>query len=161
MEIVWTHLGREEFRMTENAITGYSGPMVCRLSGVTYRQLDYWARTGLVMPSVTPASGSGSKRAYSYGDVLEVKVIKSLLNSGVSLSRARQAVECLRSSLGADLAASSLVLSDAGSVLAANDGELVDLLRGGQGVFNIVQLGNVVAELISELSKSEKEAATA
>jgi DNA-binding transcriptional MerR regulator len=161
MEIVWTHLGREEFRMTENTITGYSGPMVCRLSGVTYRQLDYWARTGLVMPSVTPASGSGSKRAYSYGDVLEVKVIKSLLNSGVSLSRARQAVECLRSSLGADLAASSLVLSDAGSVLAANDGELVDLLRGGQGVFNIVQLGNVVAELISELSKSEKEAATA
>ena len=147
--------------MTEKTITGYSGPMVCRLSGVTYRQLDYWARTGLVMPSVTPASGSGSKRAYSYGDVLEVKVIKSLLNSGVSLSRARQAVECLRSSLGADLAASSLVLSDAGSVLAANDGELVDLLRGGQGVFNIVQLGNVVAELISELSKSEKEAATA
>jgi DNA-binding transcriptional MerR regulator len=135
--------------------------MVCRLSGVTYRQLDYWARTGLVMPSVTPATGSGSKRAYSYGDVLEVKVIKSLLTSGVSLSRARQAVECLRSSLGADLAASSLVLSDSGSVLAANDGELVDLLRGGQGVFNIVQLGNVVAELTSELSKSEKGAATA
>jgi hypothetical protein len=67
----------------------------------------------------------------------------------------------LRSSLGADLAASSLVLSDAGSVLAANDGELVDLLRGGQGVFNIVPLGTVVAELTSELSKSEKGAATA
>ena len=155
------NLGREDVRMTENTITGFSGPKVCRLSGVTYRQLDYWARTGLVTPSVTPATGSGSKRAYSYGDVLEVKVIKSLLTSGVSLSRARQAVECLRSSLGADLAASSLVLSDAGSVLAANDGELVDLLRGGQGVFNIVQLGNVVAELTSELSKSEKGAATA
>jgi DNA-binding transcriptional MerR regulator len=147
--------------MTENTITGFSGPKVCRLSGVTYRQLDYWARTGLVTPSITPASGSGSKRAYSYSDVLEVKVIKSLLTSGVSLARARQAVECLRSSLGADLAASSLVLSDAGSVLAANDGELVDLLRGGQGVFNIVPLGTVVAELISELSKSEKGAATA
>ena len=152
--------------MTENTTFGYSGPTVCRLSGVTYRQLDYWARTGLVTPSVTPASGSGSKRSYSYSDVLEVKVIKSLLNSGVSLARARQAVECLRSSLGADLAASSLVLSDAGSVLAANDGELVDLLRGGQGVFNIVPLGNVVAELTStlresEFSKSEKGAATA
>ena len=152
--------------MTENTTFGYSGPTVCRLSGVTYRQLDYWARTGLVTPSITPASGSGSKRSYSYNDVLEVKVIKSLLNSGVSLSRARQAVECLRSSLGADLAASSLVLSDAGSVLAANDGELVDLLRGGQGVFNIVPLGNVVAELTttlsqSEYSKSEKGAATA
>lgn len=152
--------------MTDNTTFGFSGPTVCRLSGVTYRQLDYWARTGLVTPSITPASGSGSKRTYSYSDVLEVKVIKSLLTSGVSLARARQAVECLRSSLGADLAATSLVLSDAGSVLAANDGELVDLLRGGQGVFNIVPLANVVAELTNalretELLKSEKGAATA
>jgi DNA-binding transcriptional MerR regulator len=152
--------------MTENSIFGFSGPKVCRLTGVTYRQLDYWARTGLVTPSITPATGSGSKRSYSYNDVLEVKVIKSLLTSGVSLNRARQAVECLRKSLATDLAASSLVLSDAGSVLAQNDGELVDLLRGGQGVFNIVPLANVVAELRtmigeSDLAKSEKGAATA
>ena len=90
-----------------------------------------------------------------------MKVIKSLLNSGVSLSRARQAVECLRNSLGADLASSSLVLSDAGSVLARDDGDLVDLLRGGQGVFNIVPLANVVAELSTtirqdQLATSEK-----
>jgi len=135
---------------------------VCRLTGVTYRQLDYWARTQLVTPSITPAQGSGSKRTYSYSDVLEVKVIKSLLNSGVSLSRARQAVECLRNSLGADLASSSLVMSDAGSVLARDDGDLVDLLRGGQGVFNIVPLANVVAELSTTIredqrSTSEKE----
>lgn len=152
--------------MTDTATFGFSGPTVCRLTGVTYRQLDYWARTELVTPSIRRASGSGSKRAYSYGDVLEVKVIKSLLTSGVSLSRARQAVECLRTSLGADLAASSLVLSDAGSVLAHDDGELVDLLRGGQGVFNIVPLANVVAELSltireSQLTTSEKGAATA
>jgi len=152
--------------MMATANFGFSGPTVCRLTGVTYRQLDYWARTQLVTPSITPATGSGSKRSYSYGDVLEVKVIKSLLNSGVSLARARQAVECLRSSLGADLASSSLVLSDAGSVLARDDGELVDLLRGGQGVFNIVPLAGVVAELTStlrqvELAKSEKGAATA
>jgi hypothetical protein len=94
--------------------------------------------------------------------VLEVKVIKSLLNSGVALARARQAVECLRNSLGADLASSSLVMSDAGSVLAHDDGDLVDLLRGGQGVFNIVPLANVVAELTttirqSRLTTSEKE----
>jgi len=133
--------------MKDSMATGFSGPMVCRLTGVTYRQLDYWARTNLVTPSVTPAKGSGSKRAYSYGDVLEVKVIKSLLNSGLSLARTRQAVECLRSALGADLAASSLVMSDAGSVLAKSDGDLVDLLRGGQGVFNIVPLAGVVAEL--------------
>jgi len=146
--------------------SGFSGPTVCRLTGVTYRQLDYWARTQLVTPSITPATGSGSKRSYSYSDVLEVKVIKSLLNSGVSLSRARQAVECLRNALGADLASSSLVLSDTGSVLARSDGDLVDLLRGGQGVFNIVPLAGVVAELTttihqSQLATSERETLTA
>ena len=151
--------------MTDSITRGFSGPTVCRLTGVTYRQLDYWARTELVMPSITPANGSGSKRAYAYADLLEVKVIKSLLNAGVSLARARQAVECLRNSLGADLASSSLVLSNAGSVLAHDDGELVDLMRGGQGVFNIVPLGGVVAELSTTLqlqhSTSEGEAASA
>ena len=132
--------------MSDVTVMGFSGPTVCRLTGVTYRQLDYWARTDLVTPSITPAHGSGSKRTYSDTDVLEVKVIKSLLDSGVSLSRARQAVECLRDALGADLSSSSLVLSDNGSVLADYDG-LVDLLRGGQGVFNVVSMANMVAEL--------------
>jgi len=152
--------------MTEILSTFFSGPMVCRLTGVTYRQLDYWARTGLVTPSITPAMGSGSKRKYAYLDVLEVKVIKSLLTSGVSLARARQAVECLRNSLGADLASSSLVMSDSGSVLAHSDGDLVDLLRGGQGVFNIFNLAGVVTELMttireSNISTSEKVAISA
>jgi DNA-binding transcriptional MerR regulator len=152
--------------MTDSLKNGFSGPMVCRLTGVTYRQLDYWARTDLVTPSITAAKGSGSKRTYAYSDVLEVKVIKSLLTSGVSLNRARQAVECLRNSLGADLASSSLVLSDAGSVLARDDGDLVDLLRGGQGVFNIVPMANVVAELTTtiretQLAMSERESRTA
>ena len=152
--------------MADSSTYGFSGPMVCRLTGVTYRQLDYWARTDLVTPSITAAQGSGSKRTYSYSDVLEVKVIKSLLNSGVALQRARQAVECLRNSLGADLASSSLVMSDAGSVLARDDGDLVDLLRGGQGVFNIVPLANVVAELTttirqSQLATSERETRSA
>jgi DNA-binding transcriptional MerR regulator len=152
--------------MTDSLSTGFSGPTVCRLTGVTYRQLDYWARTNLVTPSITPATGSGSKRSYSYGDVLEIKVIKSLLNSGLSLSRTRQAVECLRNALGADLASSSLVMSDSGSVLAKSDGDLVDLLRGGQGVFNIVPLAGVVAELTTMIRQiqnvtSEKETLTA
>ena len=152
--------------MTEILSTFFSGPTVCRLTGVTYRQLDYWARTGLVTPSITPAMGSGSKRKYAYLDVLEVKVIKSLLTSGVSLARARQAVECLRNSLGADLASSSLVMSDTGSVLAHSDGDLVDLLRGGQGVFNIFNLAGVVTELMttireSNISTSEKVAISA
>ena len=152
--------------MTDSLTTGFSGPTVCRLTGVTYRQLDYWARTGLVTPSITPAQGSGSKRRYSYSDLLEVKVIKSLLNAGVALARARQAVECLRGALGSDLASSSLVMSNSGSVLAHDDGDLVDLLRGGQGVFNIVPLANVVAELTTmihqaSLTTSEKESRSA
>ena len=131
--------------------TGFSGPTVCRLTGVTYRQLDYWARTDLVTPSVTPARGSGSKRQYSYADLVEVKVIKSLLDAGVSLSRTRQAVDCLRDSLGADLASASLILSGTRTVMAHSNGEIVDLLRGGQGVFNVVPLAGVVADLDSIL----------
>lgn len=150
--------------MSDNNLQGFSGKTVCRLTGVTYRQLDYWARTELVTPSITPATGSGSKREYSYRDVLEVKVIKSLLNSGVALTRARQAVECLRDHLGADLASSSLVIGENGSVLADYDG-LVDLLRGGQGVFNVVSMATVVAELTTTLrhdpSTSERVAASA
>ena len=135
--------------------SNFSGPTVCRITGVTYRQLDYWARTTLVTPSVTAAHGSGSKRQYSYGDLVEVKVIKSLLDAGVSLSRTRQAVHCLRDSLGADLASASLILSGSETVMAHSNGEIVDLLRGGQGVFNVVPLSGVVAELDSVLRNHE------
>ena len=82
---------------------GFSGPQVCSLVGITYRQLDYWARTGLLTPSIATANGSGTKRRYSYHNVVEIKVIKQLLDAGVSLQRARQAVECLRDNLGVDL----------------------------------------------------------
>jgi DNA-binding transcriptional MerR regulator len=137
---------------------GYSGPQVCRLVGITYRQLDYWARTGLLTPSLASARGSGSKRRYDYTDVLEVKVIKSLLDAGVSLQRARRAVDCLRDGLGQDLAATSLVLTPSGSVLARSDGEIVDLLQGGQGVFNIVPLGGMISDLRADIVKLDDEA---
>jgi DNA-binding transcriptional MerR regulator len=126
---------------------GFGGPQVCRLIGITYRQLDYWARTGLLRPSLAEARGSGSKRVYSYRDVLELKVIKQLLDAGVSLQSARRAVDCLRADLGADLASAKLVLTGSHSVLAKSNGEVVDLLAGGQGVFNIVPLSGVVGEL--------------
>lgn len=128
-------------------VEGYRGPTVCKLIGITYRQLDYWARTGLLRPSVADARGSGSKRLYSYRDLLELKVIKQLLDAGVSLQSARRAVDCLRQNLGADLASAKLVLTEGRSVLAQTNGEVVDLLAGGQGVFNIVPLSGVVDEL--------------
>ena len=126
---------------------GFRGSQVCTLVGITYRQLDYWARTDLLRPSITDATGSGSQRRYSYGDVLELKVIKRLLDAGLKLQQARQAVECLRGDLGADLASSQLVLVDNRSVLARSNGDIVDLLAGAQGVFNILPLSGVVSEL--------------
>jgi DNA-binding transcriptional MerR regulator len=137
---------------------GYRGPQVCQLVGISYRQLDYWARTGLLRPSLAEAQGSGTKRRYSYRDLLELKVIKRLLDSGVSLQAARRAVGCLREDLGADLAASNLVLSDTTTVLAHSDGELVDLLAGGQGVFNVVPLSGVVNELAADIVAIERPA---
>jgi DNA-binding transcriptional MerR regulator len=126
---------------------GFRGPQVCSLVGITYRQLDYWARTGLLRPSITDAKGSGTQRRYSYGDVIELKVIKQLLDAGLKLQQARQAVECLRGDLGADLASAQLVLAGSRSVLAHSNGEVVDLLAGGQGVFNVLSLSGVVEEL--------------
>jgi DNA-binding transcriptional MerR regulator len=140
--------------MVDDAVThvgGFHGPQVCGLVGISYRQLDYWARTGLLQPSVATAKGSGSRRVYAYSDVLELKVIKQLLDSGVSLQSARRAVECLREDLGSDLASANLVLTGTSSVLARSNGEVVDLLAGGQGVFNIVPLAGVVEELDADI----------
>lgn len=142
-------------------VGGYGGPQVCALVGITYRQLDYWARTGLLTPSLVDAAGSGSRRRYSYHDVLELKVIKQLLDSGVSLQSARRAVECLREDLHADLASANLVLNESRSVLARSNDEVVDLLAGGQGVFNIVPLSGVVDELAADVVELRAKAGTA
>lgn len=143
---------------------GYRGPKVCSIVGITYRQLDYWTRTNLVHASVSGAKGSGTQRLYSYGDLLELKVIKRLLDAGISLQQARKALEALRTS-GGDVATANLVLSGTNSVLAQSDDQLVDLLKGGQGVLNIVlPLAGVVEELdaaIHELVPAAPEATDA
>ena len=126
---------------------GYRGPQVCAIVGITYRQLDYWARTDLLRPSISDARGSGSQRRYSYGDLLELKVIKSLLDAGVSLRSARKAIEYLRAHVGGDIASANLVLNGATSVLVRTGEEIVDLLRTGQGVLNIVPLAGVKGEV--------------
>ena len=135
---------------------GFRGPQVCSIVGITYRQLDYWARTHLIRPSITDARGSGSQRRYSYGDLVELKVIKNLLDAGVSLQSARKAVEYLRENLGEDLATANLVLNGSRSVLCRTDGEIVDLVRSGQGVLNIVPLGGVKDEVDSAILVLER-----
>jgi len=134
---------------------GFKGPQVCTIVGITYRQLDYWARTNLVRPSVHDAAGSGTQRRYSYRDLVELKVIKNLLDSGVSLQAARRAIEYLRENVGSDLASAHLVLQGTHSLLAYTGDEIVDLLRHGQGVLNIVALGPVVSELEAKIVQLE------
>jgi DNA-binding transcriptional MerR regulator len=141
---------------TSSRDEGFRGPQVCKLVGITYRQLDYWARTGLLRPSIADARGSGTQRRYSYHDVLELKVIKQLIDAGISLQRARRAAECLRDGLGGDMASANLVLVGTDSVLARGDGEVVDILRGGQGVLNIVPLSGVVEELDAAIHRIER-----
>ena len=139
---------------------GYRGPQVCSIVGITYRQLDYWARTGLLHPSISEATGSGSQRRYSYTDLVQLKVIKRLLDAGLSLQAARKAIACLRSS-GDDLATANLVIDDGRSVLAYSGEEIIDLLQGGQTVLNIVPLGRVMSELetaITDLGLSVPDA---
>jgi DNA-binding transcriptional MerR regulator len=137
---------------------GYSGPEVCRVVGITYRQLDYWARTDLVRPSLADARGSGTQRRYSYRDLVRLKVVKSLLDAGVKLQVARKAIEYLRDDLGDDWDTASLVLHGSSSVLARDGEALIDLVRHGQGVLNIVPLGSMVGEIdaaIVELAPAE------
>lgn len=126
---------------------GFRGPQVCAVVGITYRQLDYWARTNLLRPSIADARGSGSQRRYSYNDLLELKVIKNLLDAGVSLRSARTAIEYLRQHVGGDIASANLVLNGARSVLVRTGEEIIDLLRNGQGVLNIVPLAGVKEEV--------------
>jgi DNA-binding transcriptional MerR regulator len=130
---------------------GYRGPTACSAAGITYRQLDYWARTTLVEPSVRAANGSGSQRLYSFRDILVLKVVKRLLDTGISLQQIRAAVQHLRDRGSADLAQVTL-MSDGVSVYECTSAdEVVDLLQGGQGVFGIA-LGRVWREVEGDLA---------
>jgi DNA-binding transcriptional MerR regulator len=129
---------------------GFRGPTVCKIVGITYRQLDYWARTKLVEPSFRKAEGSGTQRLYSFDDVVRLKVVRRLLDTGVSLQKVRLAVDELRSR-GRSLAETTLI-SDGETVYAMDDdSQLLDLLRRGQGVFAI-SLDPVVDELQGEVT---------
>src|SRR5262245_17424246 len=120
---------------------GYRGPTACAVAGITYRQLDYWARTGLVVPSVRDASGSGTQRLYSFRDIVVLKVVKRLLDAGVSLQNIRKAIATLRQRGEEDLATMTLI-SDGTTVYECRSAdEVVDLLQGGQGVFGIAISG--------------------
>jgi DNA-binding transcriptional MerR regulator len=136
--------------------TGYRGPTACSAAGITYRQLDYWARTGLVEPSVRGATGSGTQRLYGFRDILVLKVVKRLLDTGVSLQQIRVAVSHLRERGVQDLAQITL-MSDGASVYECTSAdEVIDLVQGGQGVFGIA-VGRVWREVEGELAALPSE----
>ena len=136
--------------------TGYRGPTACSAAGITYRQLDYWARTGLVEPTVRGAKGSGSHRLYSFRDILILKVIKRLLDAGISLQQIRSAVQFLHER-GTDDLTHVTLMSDGASVYeCTSNEEVIDLLRGGQGVFGIA-IGGVWSEIEGTLASLPSE----
>ncbi|KRE37019.1 transcriptional regulator [Janibacter sp. Soil728] len=135
---------------------GYRGPAACSAAGITYRQLDYWARTGLVQPSVRGAAGSGSQRLYGFRDILVLKVVKRLLDTGVSLQQIRVAINHLRERGVEDLAQITL-MSDGASVYECTSAdEVIDLVQGGQGVFGIA-VGRVWREVEGSLLEIPSE----
>jgi DNA-binding transcriptional MerR regulator len=137
---------------------GYSGTRTAKVVGISYRQLDYWARTDLIRPSLSDATGSGSRRSYSYNDLLELKAIKKLLDAGIKLEQVRKVFTYLRQHVTTDIAAAHIVI-DGGSVVLCDGDQLVDVLQHGQGVLNVLSLGGVRDELEADLRPAPIEAA--
>lgn len=146
--------------MPASAVQGstFSGRGAAEIVGISYRQLDYWARTDLVRPSVTDASGSGSRRRYSYSDLLELKVIKSLLDAGIRLESVRQVFDYVREHLGEDISAANIVISGSRTVLVKSGEDLIDVVRRGQGVLNVLPLAGVKDEVDARIVELFPEA---
>lgn len=140
----------------QNLEIGYRGATACSAAGITYRQLDYWARTGLVEPSIRTASGSGTQRLYGFSDILVLKVVKRLLDAGVSLQNIRSAVQHLRSRGVTELERMTLMSDGASIYECTSPDEIIDLLQGGQGVFGIA-IGKVWNEVEGSLSHMQGE----
>ena len=129
---------------------GFSGTRAAKIVGITYRQLDYWARTDLLRPSLAEAEGSGSRRQYSYRDLLELRMIKTLLDAGIRLESVRQVFAYLRDHVTSDIASAHIVISGSQVVLCDGD-ELIDILRRGQGVLNVLPLAGVKDDIDAQL----------
>jgi DNA-binding transcriptional MerR regulator len=130
---------------------GFSGKQAAEIVSITYRQLDYWARTDLVRPALADAQGSGSRRLYSYRNLLELKAIKTLLDAGIKLESVREVFRYLHDNMGEDVTTVNLVISGKGSVLVRSGEEIIDLLRQGQGVLNILPLAGVQDEVDTKI----------
>jgi DNA-binding transcriptional MerR regulator len=129
---------------------GYSGSQAAEIVGISYRQLDYWARTDLVRPSSCDAKGSGTRRVYNYRNLLELRVIKNLLDAGIKLESVREVFRYLRDHIDTEITAAHIVISGQSVVLCQGD-QLVDVMRGGQGVLNVLPLAGVKQQVDSSI----------
>ena len=139
---------------------GFSGKKAAEIVGITYRQIDYWARTDLIRPSSCDAAGSGSRRVYSYRDLLELRVIKTLLDAGIKLESVRDVFKYLRNHVESEITAAHIVISGQSVVLCQGD-QLVDVLRNGQGVLNVLPLAGVKDQVDSQIVALSRPQATA
>jgi DNA-binding transcriptional MerR regulator len=130
--------------------TSFSGTQTAKIVGITYRQLDYWARTDLIKPSIEEAKGSGSRRRYSYRDLLELRVIKTLLDAGIRLESVRDVFSYLRQHVTTDISSANIVIQGT-SVVLCEDDQLIDLLKSGQGVLNVLPLAGVKDDIDAQL----------
>lgn len=152
--------GERGIRIVANE-KGYSGSQAAKVVGITYRQLDYWARTDLVRPAINEAQGSGSRRHYSYRNLLELRMIKSLLDAGIKLEAIREVFNFLRSNSVEAITSAHLVISGASVILCKGE-ELLDVVRKGQGVLNLLPLAQVKEQVdgrIVDLSFAQSDAA--
>jgi DNA-binding transcriptional MerR regulator len=138
---------------------GFSGTRTAQVVGISYRQLDYWARTDLIRPSLADATGSGSRRRYSYRDLLELRVIKTLLDAGIRLESVREVFTYLRRHVTSDIASAHIVISGTQVMLCDGD-QLVDVLRRGQGVLNVLPLAGVKDDIDAQLLPLAEDAVT-
>ena len=128
----------------------FSGHQAAAIVGISYRQLDYWARTNLIRPSAADASGSGSRRQYSYKDLLELKVVKKLLDSGIKLTSVRDVFAYMREHVDTEISSAHIVI-DGSSVILCDGDNLVDGVRHGQGVLNVLPLSGVKDEVDKQI----------
>ena len=129
---------------------GYSAKFTADVVGITYRQLDYWARTDLIVPSLAQAAGSGSRRQYSYDDLVRLKVINRLLDNGIKLEKVRAIFDYIRNELGVDISSANLVIDGASAAIVRSQDELIDALQRGQGVLPLSNIGREVDAAIIE-----------
>lgn len=148
---------------SESPVAAFSGKRAAAIVGISYRQLDYWARTDLIRPSLADAKGSGSRRRYSYRDLLELKLVKTLLDAGITLESIREAFTYLRDQLGDDVSTAKLVIAGNSAILVRENNELIDVVNRyqGQGVLNLLALDGVQQQVNDAIELFPAEGAPA